>query len=827
MRVASGPTRRHRGLRRRPAVECLEGRQLLSAAAGTLDGSFGQGRGVVVNRDGLLDGRFALVFGENVPAVFNRPDGKFLVISQFRGGSVGVSYLSTSYRTLELHQFNRDGSPDLGFGRGGRVDVQAPYEPDIRYVAGTGSPTSVGDVVLQHPDGKLLFVGLRAPLSIVNGAFVRDSSYAVFRTNADGSLDTSYGTNGLATYPATDAFTAANKLDSVQGAALQPDGKLILTGSTPRGPAVVRLDADGSLDTTFGAGGSTYLDPNLVSSVGQVAIQPDGGIVVLGGIRDPGSDSRLGPRRLALIRLTPGGQVDPGFGGAAASGGVLPLAADPSHPEFGTSQGYYLQTQADGKIVVLNGVRATVITPESTVLRRFNADGTPDTTFGQDGVVVPGLAGPLAIQPDGKLVIGANVPTGGASANGSTTRTTFAAARFNPDGTPDATFGNTAIPGLARYNLGPLVVTAQIQALRFQPDGSILLAGAATQSAYNEAYFAVARVNGSATAGPAALAPAAIPAASFDGTGRTNRAVYVPESGDFLYQPASDFSYPVQTVHLEVPGGARALPAPADFDGDGRSDAAVYVPTQGTYLIRPSGGGPDRTVAIGPKGAGRAIPTPADYDGDGRAGAAVYVPAQGAFLIQGSGGGAVRTVKLGAKGAGRSIPVAADLDGDGRAEAAVYEPDRGAFRYRLSSGGRVVVVRLGSKGAGQSIPVVADYTGDGRPDLAVYLPKQGRYLIRPSEGGRDQILKIGVSKPGRSIPVPGDYTGSGRAEAAVYDVATGAFVVRPAGGGPDVTTPLGSAGAGRSIPVALAPGAYLALGIKAGGKAKPGKATRA
>ena len=90
------------------------------------------------------------------------------------------------------------------------------------------------------------------------------TTFLITRFNADGTLDTTFGTGGIAQYPAGTTTPAADQLGGVTSALLQPDGKIVLVGSsvgssTGSAFAAVRLNTDGSIDTTFGTGGTSRM----------------------------------------------------------------------------------------------------------------------------------------------------------------------------------------------------------------------------------------------------------------------------------------------------------------------------------------------------------------------------------------------------------------------------------------------------------------------------------------------------------------------------------------------------------------------------------------
>ena len=368
------------------------------------------------------------------------------------------------------------GGLDTSFGTGGIVTT-AP--------GGYGTPSSVA----AQPDGHLLVL---AP-SVSPGSTVM----ALTRYNADGSLDTAFGTNGV--------VPAAGGVDLVApNLAVQADGKIVLAGGatrvspgtpTPwlRTVTVVRLNADGSPDATFGtngvvelgtespyqrhgvavlAGGSIVLtgtaypggDPNVahddsftytvLSRAGVVGATttfvgppsyalapynqavsatptPDGGALLLYTLSGFGP---AGPPQttVALVKLTAGGVTDAGFDGDGVWSGVL---------GNGNGQGLSLAVQPDGKVLmtsILTPTSPNGVTQSDLAVLRLNADGSRDTSFGGDGEVTAlpgggyaGYAG-VALLPDGRVVV----------SSGRVTSSDAGVAVLNPDGTPDDYFAD-------------------------------------------------------------------------------------------------------------------------------------------------------------------------------------------------------------------------------------------------------------------------------------------------------------------------------------------------------------------------------------------------
>jgi uncharacterized delta-60 repeat protein len=273
-----------------------------------------------------------------------------------------------------------------------------------------------------------------------NGGFGPARPFNVARYKADGTLDTTFGSNGIAS-----PFGAGWLGGRVHALAIQPDDRIVVAGD---GFAVARLMADGSPDATFGSGGQVLGDIAPPSPVSEIvygmALQADGRII-LAGQADGGSGATA-----ALVRYNIDGSRDTTFG----AGGVV----------FGPYPGIAsaVAVQPDGRIVIVGG---------AFQVTRFNADGTLDAGFGSGGqVVVPfgeqgfdSLANAILVQPDGRIVV----------AGGTTlSRYDFAIARLDPDGNLDKGFGRDGMV-TTDFNNG----FDAIRALVLQPDGRVVAAG--------------------------------------------------------------------------------------------------------------------------------------------------------------------------------------------------------------------------------------------------------------------------------------------------------------------------------------------------------------
>jgi uncharacterized delta-60 repeat protein len=319
------------------------------------------------------------------------------------------------------------------------------------------------DVVVL-PDGKLLTAGYMTPSQGPTSV----NEFAAARYNADGTFDTSFGSGGLATV----SFNGGG--DQAWAAAVQPGsgGKILLAGTATVGKfGVVRLNPNGTLDTTFGgrkSGGKVTASPGgrNASYAYSMAVLPDGsGKFVLAG---------LSSGSIALAQFNADGTLDSTFGN---TGTVLSTV---SVQWFGYQSFHTINVAVDasGRIVVA-GTTAGTETSHHFLVARFNSNGSLDTTFGAagNGVVTTDASGPggrdyaysLALQGDGKILVGG----GSNPANQNSGFVTLA--RYNPDGTLDTTFnGNGIARAAAEMNY---VSGAAADALVVQPDGKIVTAG--------------------------------------------------------------------------------------------------------------------------------------------------------------------------------------------------------------------------------------------------------------------------------------------------------------------------------------------------------------
>lgn len=314
------------------------------------------------------------------------------------------------------------------------------------------------------------------------------------RLLSGGNLDATFGAGGITT---TD-FAGRN--DAGRSIALQSDGKLLVAGSKQGSDfrsdfAVARYNADGSPDTTFGAGGKVTKDLAGLNDIATgIAVQADGKIVVGGyGTITSGND-------FALVRYNGDGSLDDGSaddstpGDSFGTGGVVTFDTGTTDTAGG------LAIQSDGKIIIV-GYSFNSGTSFDFRLVRFNTDGslddgsgtdlTPADSFGTSGLVTTDIGGSadsarsIEIQSDGKIVVAGQSNLGAVNGND------FALARYNADGSLDSTFGSG---GLVTTSLGG--TDDIVWGLAVEPDGQIVAAGyTGTISNFTSHDVALARYN--------------------------------------------------------------------------------------------------------------------------------------------------------------------------------------------------------------------------------------------------------------------------------------------------------------------------------------------
>jgi uncharacterized delta-60 repeat protein len=414
-----------------------------------------------------------------------QPDGKILIggfitdgldedfaLTRFlNNGGVDLTFGSDGLVTIDISLFQRStrisdislqsdgkiiavGTPDITrlpdgtdlavpgyrFNPNGSLDAAITYLNSMVRVS--------SNFVESQPDGKIIVAGSTPSLNPV-GANFASNDFSIARFNSDGiSFDSSFGNNGIETKELIGLGTAND-------VKFQPDGKMLVAGTVfddrDESPFVARYNSDGSLDSTFDSDGISIANPifTFYPRGSSLAIQSDGKILIAGPLRT----LQVGPSDFGIIRLNQDGTIDFTFGISRFT--AIPVGTQNDIP-------FSVLVQPDGKILVggaAQGLGYAVV--------RLNSDGTLDTTFDSDGKATFGLVNPgsdtnqtfkisMFLQPDGKIILS------GMAADLTTIR-------INSNGTLDSSFGSSGIATAPGQTVG--------KAAFLQPDGKILVTG--------------------------------------------------------------------------------------------------------------------------------------------------------------------------------------------------------------------------------------------------------------------------------------------------------------------------------------------------------------
>jgi uncharacterized delta-60 repeat protein len=376
----------------------------------------------------------------------------------------GVMVLTLIALLAYVSAFDRvqadDGDLDKSFGASGKVVTDF-----------FGSDDEATAVAIQS-DGKIIAVGSTSK------PFVNGRDFALVRYNTDGTLDTTFGQRGK-------VATVFGSEDCALAVAIQQDGKIVAAGKhlqvfsdgalTGYHFAAARYNSDGSLDTSFGAGGKVTGDSGELDAI---AIQNDGKIIVAGF-----TIIGTGLRKItcALTRYDSDGSIDAGFG----EGGKVSTEFFSGDFILQGTNFRAVAFQPDGRIVAAGSAFEPITKRTAFALARYNDDGSLDNSFGSGGKVTSAIldssgAMALAIHPNGKVVVAGFAGPKDAFRG-------FAVAHYNSDGSLDQSFGSG---GTATSDFFP--GGSVMRAVSFGPSGGIIAVGSVAAGAKGTD-FAVAR----------------------------------------------------------------------------------------------------------------------------------------------------------------------------------------------------------------------------------------------------------------------------------------------------------------------------------------------
>ena len=367
------------------------------AAPGDLDPSFSDDGKQITDIEGGPDRGFGLAPQAN---------GRIVVVGDSRSesGTEGNKFLTLRYQS--------NGALDEDFSDDGF---------DTKQIGDPISPASSATAAVLQPGGKIVVAG-----QAFNAQGNND--FAVIRYLANGTMDTSFGDNGIRLVD----FNGGG--DRPVGMALQSTGKIVIAGNTGDGDdignfAVARLTPDGTLDKSFTGDGTTTIDfpsSSTFDMAAALAVDSDDKIVMVGHVDVPppasANDGPLGSaiRQSAVARLNPDGSPDSSFG----DGGRVVLIVSETEED----EAYAVTVDHSGRILVSGRVDF------AGYIARLRNDGVLHSSFGINGVMMlptqEGTRG-LAMQVDGKIIAAGNVFPDN-----------LVVSRLKPDGSIDSSFGS-------------------------------------------------------------------------------------------------------------------------------------------------------------------------------------------------------------------------------------------------------------------------------------------------------------------------------------------------------------------------------------------------
>ena len=496
---------------RRLAIEPLETRRLL--ASGQLDPTF-------------ADGGLAFTdFGPNseyTRSMALQDDGK-IVIAGWTGTSPNYDFA--------LARYNSDGTLDESFGTDGKVVTSIGDQHDVAY-----------DVAL-GPEGKILVAGS-------TGSPTRPH-FALVRYNSDGTLDTSFGGDGMVTTP----MSAAR--DAITSIAVQTDGKIVAAGYAQRNGnldfALVRYLPNGDLDASFSQDGKVWTA--LGSShdgAYAVALAPGGKIVATGFSYDDNHTPHI-----AVARYRSNGSLDASFSGDGQA--ITPIGS-------GDSYSTAVAVTPQGAVVVVGD--AVTAGGSEFVLVRYNAHGNLDLRFDDDGIVTTSFgdqyasASAVSLQANGKIVVVGRYDDDAA------------VARYHPRGRLDATFHRD---GKATLDFGGVSESAWDVALA--SESQLLLLGGSNHGAGDMSVLA--RLDASAAPTVVLLSNSSVRENELGGTEIGEFSALDDDAGDSFTYSLVDPTVSYDNALFEIVGNELRTRFPLDYES--RSSYSIRVRTTDSF----------------------------------------------------------------------------------------------------------------------------------------------------------------------------------------------------------------------------------------------------
>ena len=372
-------------------------------ADGTLDASFGNGGKSIIDFYDLSTKGTAIL--ESVGGIALQADGKIILAGTGRYSTPKYidSIKTNQVSDIVVARFNSNGSLDASFNGSGKklIDLYKLTNKSSNTSVNTSSDYCSGVAV--RSDGHIILGGSTYNNKNVSGAFPNGDLDAVtIQLNSDGSSDAAYSADGVQIY------VKKGSSESINSSALQKDGKLVLAGTVSSEANesnlfAMRANIKGGLDKTFNGTGISTLNLNISTNFTNVILQPNGKILI-------GGSTLTGP---FMVRYNMNGTLDANFGANgisnyrnAGTGAGITLQADGKIIQVGTELGNYKNTP-DPYNPFLGRNNFQII--------RYKTNGQLDTSFGTYGVSLIDIgnyqsfyrddaAYACAITADGKII---------------------------------------------------------------------------------------------------------------------------------------------------------------------------------------------------------------------------------------------------------------------------------------------------------------------------------------------------------------------------------------------------------------------------------------
>lgn len=352
---------------------------------------------------------------------------------------------------IALNTFSQEGQIDSTFALNG---IYSQYF--------SGDVNEAKDVVIQS-DGKIVIVG---NFGTQNESSVSD--IGVIRLNSNGTLDTSFGSNGSV------IINVNNKYELANAVALTSDGKILVAGSSDDDIAVYRLNSNGTMDAGFGTNGSSVIVLNTIDNLFDIKVAADGKFFVAGhAYFSSGSD-------FLVAKFNINGTLDNTFATSAVVDGVLAVTFN--NYDYGKT----IELDASGDVYV-TGISFVTGKGYCPAAARINSDGNSlDVSFASVGKAVYQINNTANDEVYSSLLLAdGSLLLGGLALSGSKSLVMKLV-----DGDQDSSFGTD---GVMMFNPQSNSINSCVFDMQQQADGKIVLAGQSNQTSYYG--FSLSRIN--------------------------------------------------------------------------------------------------------------------------------------------------------------------------------------------------------------------------------------------------------------------------------------------------------------------------------------------